>query len=264
MMELFIVPRAGIWCRSLSGWDAFRAALAAGHEPEARLPEPVPDLLPAREARRAPLHVRLAIEVGTQACRENAVPLADVMTVFASAAGDTQITDYLCRALAGPAPMLSPTKFHTSVHNAASGYWSIGAANRLASVAVAAQSGTFPAGLLEAACLAICGHVTVLLVAYDVPAPPPLDAVSGNRQPFAVGLLLSSRQITPQWRALSLEYRVAPSPGSEPGAPFLRDLATENDCARSLALLEALAGQDAASLALPLNDAGHLYINLGT
>ncbi len=237
--------------------------LAAGAEPGNRVAEPVPDLLPAREGRRAPLHVRLAIEAGTQACRANAVALSDVLTVFASAMGDVQITDYMCRTLAGPAPMLSPTRFHNSVHNTASGYWSIGAANRLASVAMAAPPCTFAAGLLEAACLAVTESGTTLLIAYDIPAPPPLDAVCGNRQPFAVALLLSSRRVAPDWRAARLEYRATASPWPEPGAGWLRDLATENECARAIPLLELLAVQRPAELAWPLNGRSHLSLDLG-
>lgn len=262
-MDLFIAPHAGIWCRSASGWNQFRAALAAGAEPDNRLAEPVPDLLPARECRRAPLHVRLAIEVGTQACRENAVATSGVMTVFASGMGDVQITDYMCRTLASPSPMLSPTRFHNSVHNTASGYWSIGAANRLASVAMAAPPYTFTAGLLEAACLAGTESGTTLLIAYDVSAPPPLDAVCGNRQPFAVALLMSSRRIAPEWRAAHLEYQATASLWPRPGAGWLRDLAAENECARAIPLLELLAAERPAELAWPLNATSHLHLALG-
>ena len=262
-MELFIAPRAGIWCRSVSGWDQFCAALAAGAEPRTRLAEPVPALLPAREARRAPLHVRLAIEAGTQACRENGVAMSDVMTVFASATGDHQIIDYMCRTLANPSPMLSPTRFHNSVHNAASGYWSIGAGNRLASIAIAAPACTFTAGILETASLALSEPGTVLLITHDIPAASPLDAVCSTRQPFALALLVSSSRIDPKWRQLRLEYRAKASPWPSPGAGWLQELASENECARAIPLLQALAGQRPATLAWPLNEAAHLHMQLG-
>ena len=146
------------------------------------------------------------------------------MTVFASAMGDVQITDYLCRALAGPAPMLSPTRFHNSVHNAASGYWSIGAANRLPGVAVAAQAFTFPAALLEAATLAGCEGGTVALIVHDVPAPVALHTVSPNRQPFAAGLLLSSSRVAPEWQPLRVDYRPGEARWPEAGSPWLHQL----------------------------------------
>lgn len=261
-MELFVAPRAGIWCRSVSGWDQFCAALNAGAEPVQRLAEPVPDLLPAREGRRAPLHVRLAIEAGTQACRGNDVAMSDAMTVFASAMGDVEITDYMCRTLAGPAPMLSPTRFHNSVHNTASGYWSIGAGNRLTSVAISAPPCTFTAGLLEAACLALPEAGAVLLICYDLAAPPPLDTICRNRQPFAAALLLSARRMASQWRALQLDCLPAASAWPEPGPGWLRALGAENECARAIPLLEALADPAPAALALPLNATAHLRLRL--
>ena len=251
-MKLWIAPRAGIWCRSTSGWDAFSAAVAAGSEPDTRLPEPVPDLLPAREGRRAPLHVRLALEAAAQACRENGVPLNSVLTVFTSAMGDIQITDYMCRTLATENPMLSPTKFHNSVHNAASGYWAIGAENRLASTAIAAGENSFGAGLLEAVILAGDTAMPVLLVAYDVPAPGPLMAVSRNRQPFACGILLSGAAGNSGWRELSLqaEHDVASTPAAD--MPWLKQLAAENSSATAADLLRALAQPGACSGLLQL------------
>ncbi len=262
-MDLFIAPRAGIWCRSVSGWDQFCAALVAQAEPQTSPAEPVPDLLPAREARRAPLHVRLAIEAGTQACRGNDVATSEVMTVFASAMGDHQITDYMCRTLADSSPMLSPTRFHNSVHNAASGYWSIGAGNRLVSVAIAAPPCTFTAGILEAASLAVSEPGTVLLIAHDIPAPSPLDAVCSTRQPFALAFLVSSQRIAPQWRGMRLEYRGTASPWPTPEPGWLQKLAMDNECARGIPLLEALAGHRPATLAWPLNEAAHLRLQLG-
>lgn len=262
-MRWYLAPRAGLWCRSLSGWDSFCGALAAADEPAQRLAEPVPDLLPSREGRRAPLHVRLGIEAGIQACGGNGVPPQDVKTVFASAAGDIQITDYMCRTLAGPSPMLSPTRFHNSVHNAASGYWSIGAANRLASTAVAAQEYTFPVALLEAATLALTDGGTVLLIAHDVPAPPPLDAVCTARQPFGVGLLLSADRHAADWRPVEARLRSGAARWPVAAAEWLRRLAAENDSARGLPLLEALATGSAFSLALPLGASSSLVLDVG-
>ena len=262
-MELFIAPRAGIWCRSLSGWDQFRGALSSGREPDERLPEPVPDLLPVREGRRAPPHVRLAIEAGTQACRENGVDPGEVMTVFASAMGDIQITDYMCRTLAGPAPMLSPTRFHNSVHNTASGYWSIGAENRHVSVAMASQAYTFPVAMLEAATLAACEGGTVLLIAHDIAASVPLDAVCANHQPFATAILLSAHQITGHWRPLGAEYRREQAPWPEAGGDWLQRLADENYCARSLPLLAALAGGGPFQITLPVGEFASLRLASG-
>jgi hypothetical protein len=260
-MDLFLAPRAGIWCRSVGAWDAFRDAVRADAEPQERVPEPVPELLPAREGRRAPLHVRLALEAGLQACRANAVDPAQVISVFASAMGDTQITEYLCRTLAGPQPMLSPTRFHNSVHNAAAGYWSIGAGNRQAGTAIAAQQFTFAMALLEAAALVVTEHRAVLLVAHDVPALAPLDAICVNRQPFAAGIILDAAQRAPDWLPVRIERR-PPGPADSPFAiDWLSTLYTENYSARGLPLLAAMAGAGGWPVILPSGTADSLVIS---
>ncbi|MCC7461676.1 MAG: beta-ketoacyl synthase chain length factor [Gammaproteobacteria bacterium] len=259
-MELFLAPRAGIWCRNASGWEDFRAALAAPADPAGPVDEPFPELLPARERRRAPLHVRLALEAGLQACRENGVGVAEVATVFASAMSDVQITEYLCRTLAGPAPVLSPTRFHNSVHNAASGYWSIGAANRLASTAVAAQDYTFPTALLEAAALAIASRSGVLLVAHDVAAQPPLDAVCPNRQPFAAGVLITAVPVVTHWLPVRVTTVAHTGGWPELPVPWLQRLAAENPSARGVALLAALAGAADWPVVLPIGPASGVRI----
>jgi hypothetical protein len=264
MMQLWIAPRAGFWCRSASGWDSFRSAVAAVSEPHVRLPEPIPELLPAREGRRAPLFVRLALEAASQACQENDIARDAVRTVFSSAMGDIQITDYMCRTLAGPAPQLSPTKFHNSVHNAASGYWGIGAGNRRASTAISAQEHSFAAGLLETAMLARADCGPVLLVSYDVPAPHPLTAVSRNRQPFACALVLSARCEAAAWRSLQVDVTAESTTVTATVAPeWLATLAAQNSSAAGLPLLTALAVAGATTGQLGIGSDCRLRYQLG-
>jgi hypothetical protein len=58
----------------------------------------------------------MAIEVMDQACKMANISPDDVAVIFSSAMGDMQITDYMCRALAKTPKLISPTKFHNSVH----------------------------------------------------------------------------------------------------------------------------------------------------
>ena len=61
------------------------------------------------------------------------------------------ITDYMSETLAGDDPAsISPTRFHNSVHNAAAGYWTIGAHCMQAATAISAYDASFAEGLLEA------------------------------------------------------------------------------------------------------------------
>jgi hypothetical protein len=85
--------------------------------------------------------------------------------VFTSAHGDLAIVDALCRTLAHNPLLLSPMRFHHSVHNAASGYWAIGCRSHEASTAVAAGAHSWAAGLLEALTQTAADERAVLLVA---------------------------------------------------------------------------------------------------
>lgn len=174
------------------------AVLGAGHwaeGPDARNGKPQTTLLPPAERRRAPATVSLALSVAEQACRQAGVPPQRLRSVFASAHGDLEITDYLCRTLAESPEHLSPTKFHHSVHNAASGYWTIGVGNMQASTAISAGQHSFAQGLLEAATQAVCEQAPVLLVAYDMPAPAPLASITGSTALVGLALVLAPQAL---------------------------------------------------------------------
>ena len=119
----------GVWARGLEGTEEFLAAYKTGFSAltKSDFVNPKPSSIPPKERRRAGLMINLAVEVAHQACDYAGVDKALVPSVFASAMGDTAITDYMCRKLVQPEKLLSPTKFHNSVHNAPSGYWTISA-----------------------------------------------------------------------------------------------------------------------------------------
>ena len=119
----------GIWGRGMRNWPEFCALVNTGDDgAAAQWQAPAPAAIPARERRHSPLMVKLAVEVACQACDMAGLDRRDVATVFGSSMGDGEISDYLCRALASESKVLSPTRFHNSVHNAPAGYWSISAA----------------------------------------------------------------------------------------------------------------------------------------
>jgi 3-oxoacyl-(acyl-carrier-protein) synthase len=100
----------GIWSESFSGWEQFLAVVnGASVEADSKLQ---PELIPARERRRAPQFVKMAVEVMDQACSMADVDRSTVATVFGSGMGDMEITDYMCRTLATMPRAISPTKFH--------------------------------------------------------------------------------------------------------------------------------------------------------
>jgi len=165
----------------LAGEEAFTPA------PVSR---PAVNLLPPAERRRCALSVAWALAVAQEAVASSGVSRENFSVVFVSSDGDGDIVHRLCSALAAPAPAVSPTDFHNSVHNAAVGYWSIGAHSSAPSTALCAYDGSFAAGLLEAACQAATEARPVLLIAVDLPYPPPLAAHRPVRHGFAAALAL--------------------------------------------------------------------------
>lgn len=197
MADLSASPRrlyvngAALWASCLPGWERAREILA-GREPAppAATTRPAPELLPPNERRRAPDTVAVAMEAALAACRGAGIAPASLPCVFSSRYGDLAITDYMCATLASTPAQLSPTRFHNSVHNAAAGYWSIGAGSTRAYTALAAGEHTFGASLLEACVQAFCGAENILLVTYDIDARGPLAAMSPSRQLLSAALIV--------------------------------------------------------------------------
>lgn len=235
----------------LPGWKNSEAVLAgAAPWTPAECAVPPPAMLPATERRRTSLAVRLALAAAAEAAAgEDAAALE---TVFASSNGDGAVVGAILETLSDPAGAISPTQFHNSVHNAAAGYWGIGAGSTSPSVSVGGHDDTVAAGLLQAAAAVSARRRRVLFCAYDAPLPPPLDAVRRTTVPFAAAMVLLPEAGGAARAALDLRFRPGlPVADAEPVDP-LDALAAENPAARALPLLRALAARQAASLRLPL------------
>jgi hypothetical protein len=190
------------WTPQAPGWEAAAPALRGEPLPARESPaRPAPPLLAANERRRAPDSVLLALEVASAAMAGSGHDPASTASVFTSAHGDLAITDALCRTLASDPLLLSPTRFHHSVHNAASGYWAIATGCRAPSTALAAFDTSFAAGLLEAASQCLADHAPVLLAGYDTEACGPLTSVNSSRGLLGVALVLASqRSAATRWQ----------------------------------------------------------------
>jgi hypothetical protein len=199
-------------------------------------------LAPA-ERRRAPDTVALALEVAAAAMAASGRNAADVPCVFTSAHGDLSINDYMCGTLATDPKVLSPTKFHNSVHNAAVGYWTIGTGCMAASNAVSAYAHSFASGLLEAAVQCAADQEPVLLVGYDTPTVGALTSVTDSRGLLAVALVLAPAPTERTVAALqwSLAGGAMPHPPTPPRSDAAKSLAGINPMADALGLFESLA-----------------------
>lgn len=248
-MQLYI-DGIGVWGAGLADWPQARGVLK-GEQPYIAGNQvlPAPALLPGAERRRSPATARIAVQVAAEACAMAGVDPAHVPSVFASSHGDTQITDYMCRELALDAP-LSPTRFHNSVHNAASGYWTIAVNCMHSSTALSGGDESFEYGLLEAASQSLTSQRAVLLVAYDLAAPAPLVTVCPIHLNFGVALVLSP---VASARSLArLELSRQPATHGSPALPEGLDaLMSANPAARSLPLLFSVALGQAGGFGFP-------------
>ncbi len=254
------IAGAGIWCQKFGNWDEFQAVLAGSEVEEGGALKP--ELIPARERRRAPAAVKMAVEVMDQACRMANIDPTDVATVFGSGMGDMQITDYICRTLADAPRMVSPTKFHNSVHNASTGYWSIATGSHFAANAISAYSDTVAACLLEAAVQAVEEELPVLVALEELAAPQPFKSIIEVDEPLAAALLLMPKGYSAAPLA-GLELGVRPEEAGEAPTLELAGSAFDNNfTAPLLPLLAALAHGEASSHALPLSRGSTLDLSL--
>lgn len=254
---------AGIWMPEAPDWSAFERGLKLGFVP-AGDPGAVPaaDLIPARERRRASRPIRLGVDVAAQACAAAGVPFSSPAAVFTSAMADTDVTDYLCRALTAAPVMLSPTRFHNSVHNAPAGYWSISAENRENAGYVAGGEHSFAVALLETAALAMEEARPVLLVALDIANRPPFHGIRPIDRDFAAAMLFAAEPGERSGPTLSLAIERGIADAVVPRDPLLAEAAADNPSARCLALLEAYALSRDLTDPLPLNAHATLCVRM--
>ena len=254
-----------LWSPALPGWALARQALRGQTPAEPPPPltpvhRPSPALLAANERRRAPDSVLVALEVAAAAVAMARQDAATLASVFTSTHGDLGIVDALCSTLATNPQMLSPTRFHHSVHNAASGYWAMATGCRAASNAVSAYEASFAVGLLEAATQALADGTPVLLVGFDTAARGALASVNRSQGLLGVALVLAPLKTAAS--AFALDW--ACEAGTVPLPPLSSAAAmalTGNAMADALPLFEALALDADRALALPLGPAGILRLH---
>lgn len=244
------VQSLALWATHLPGWPLAQAVIRGEQPvPAEASRRPSPALLAPTERRRAPDTVALALEVAARACEDSGHDPAALPSVFASTHGDLAITDYMCATLAQSPSLLSPIKFHNSVHNAAAGYWSIGTGSRAPYTAISAYVDTFGAGLLEAATQAACQQGPVLYVAFDIEAKGPLSAVAPSQGLLATAMVLAPAEAAGRELLLTMEPRAPLTIAASPAASVLAG----NALSPCVPFLEAMAASAAAQVRLGLS-----------
>ncbi len=265
MTQTLWIDGIALWSPAMPGWEVAQAALQSQELPAAAsaagAARPSAGMLAANERRRAPDSVLLALEVAQRALAASGHAPAEVVSVFSSAHGDLAITDALCKTLVSDPLLLSPMRFHHSVHNAASGYWAIASGSHAASTALSADTTSFASGLLEAAVQCLADRQPTLLVAFDTQACGPLMSVNHSRGLLAVALVLSPAPgPCSRWR---IQWSLEPGYAAErPARSAAARALASNASASALPLMEVLAAGLDASLAWPLSDSVKLQVRL--
>jgi hypothetical protein len=263
-MEVYVAG-IGVLGPGLQGW-AKSAAILRGESPYTAEPLVLdaPAILSGRERRRSSPTIRLALNAAQEAVDQAAIPPGDLATVFGSSCGNGREIHLLLEALARPEMLVSPTQFHNSVHNAAVGYWCIGAACHRPSTSIACYDYTFAASMLKAAAQAESEDCPVLLTVFDYPFPEPLNGKRPISAPLAVALVLTPTAGPEAQFMMSVSWHGgAPNEGAAPpGPPSLDELWRGNPAGRALPLLKALALGRPAAVRLAYPDHGRLELEL--
>jgi Beta-ketoacyl synthase, N-terminal domain len=247
-VSVCFIKGVGIAAPGLAGWHASLDILrgAAPYVAIAETPY-APALLPPNERRRATASVRQAFRAAEDAVAVSGGEARAFASVFASSDADMAVLHRICAALAQTPRVISPTDFHNSVHNAASGYWSIAVQSMALTTTLSAHDASFAVGLLEAVAL-VDEQREVLLVAYDAMAPQPLLAKRPLAMSAAVALVLGAQAGPAPLGRIAVSASDAQE--SYCAHPSLENLRLANPALRALPLLELLAGRRAGAVSV--------------
>jgi hypothetical protein len=251
----------GLLGPGLADWSAARAVFNEETPYLAlRTVLPAPGVLPPAERRRAGRVIKIALAIGAEAVARAAADARTLPTVFTSSGGDGDNCHEICLTLASRDRLISPTRFHNSVHNAASGYWTIAHGCTAGSTSLCAGDASFAAGLLEALAQLACGAPAVLLLAYDADYPQPLRAKRPIPDAFGAALLLTAPDPAVALPRLQLGWSSAPA--AIMANAELESLRRSIPAARSLPVLERLAQRRGGTVVLDYLDGARLAVEV--
>lgn len=259
------VEGIGLLGPGLVSWPQGRQCLDASTPYEAaRCVLPLPMALPPAERRRAGAVVKVSLAVGQEAALASGLPVKELPSVFSSSSGDAVNCHEICSQLASGDRLISPTRFHNSVHNAASGYWSISSGAMASSSVLCVRDAGFAAGLLEALTQCAVDDTAVLLVVYDTEYPQPLYGKRQVPDTMGVAMVLAPRRSERSLARIALDgasYLTTAAADTMQDAE-LEALRRSIPAARALPLLEAIARGQSRSVALGYLDPLQLAVEV--
>jgi hypothetical protein len=242
----------GMWTPTHADFEAWVAAgqpddLHVAPENRDNLQAPPALLLHPRLRRRTSTLTRAAVTALEAALAHTGVGVDQVRFVLVSSFGEIETTVDLLAQLGVPEGPISPTLFHNSVHNTATGYMSIASGNHRESTALAGGPHNLEIGLLEAlAGLAETGGDVVLIFAEEL-LPHPFERSDADPT-FAVALHLQALGASTNPEG-ALELRVT-SRTRGPASPTVAASSLPTMVAPIVELLRAVAGLRDGDLAV--------------
>jgi hypothetical protein len=182
----------------LKGW--------AQSSPDPEFETPGAAIVPARQRRRASLLSKAFAEAYAEALTASGEAPSEIASVFGSALGEAATMIGLLDQMWSETAMLSPMKFATSVHNAASGMLSIATENRGFTTSLGADFDTPAMALFEGIGLVLAEDRPVLVCCGDE-APPDELVPDGSG-----------------WSLLSAAIALAPVAQAPSGSPRISNL----------------------------------------
>lgn len=217
----FNLYAVGVLAPGISSLAQLHALSRGGPAPaHTALELPSPQALPANERRRASQVVRLCLACAEQALQSSPFPVDTLRMVFASDEGTGEVSQQLLETLATTREV-SPLLFHNSVHNAPSGYFSIGYRNRQSATSVSLGRQSFASGLLCAASEARVSGQPVLLLAYDPAMTEPMSSLLPVLAPTASAWIIDSGAEPGTSRGAIASFELSLHPAATPADPVL-------------------------------------------
>jgi len=159
---------------------------------DASVETPAVALLSGPLRRRATGLTRMAVEVFHQATSQAGCNPSTIPSVWATSNGEHTTAIKILDMMRRGEGKLSPTHFHNSVHNTASGYASIATGNYAPSTTLTGGPELVASSLLEAMCHLEASAEEVVLVLADEPLLPPFERGDGTSA-LALAFCLASR-----------------------------------------------------------------------
>jgi len=253
-MTLFAyIEGIGLLGPGLTDWPTSRAVLSGqqAYQPVKTI-LPSPALLPAAERRRSGAIVKLTLATGLEAIAAAGLDPAGLPSVFASSGADGENCHAICEMLASDDRQISPTRFHSSVHNTAAGNWGIATGAMTTASVLGAFDASFGAGLLEALAQVVVDNTRTVFLAYDTAYPEPLYSTRPIPDAFGIALVLAPKR---SQRALTqITVNLTDANADRLDDASLERLRTAIPAARGLPLLCSIALRQTEHLVLDYLD----------